>query len=320
MRVFKIGALLLLGLTTTAGAGADVDAALDTHVLPGWERFAAATETLAGAECSPDALRPAFADATRAWAAVSHLNIGPAAVEGRARIILFWPEERNATARGLRLLIQQGPDAWTPDLISRASAAARGLAGLERLIWEEDGAPCDLTRALADDLSGMAADIRDGWTEEFADLMRTAGEAGNTRFLAEDEAMATFYTALLTGLEFTAEYRLARPMGTFDAPQPMRAQLYRSELSQEIIVASLRSLRELARVLVEAPRTMASLDRAVALAEALDDAGLQGVADPMGRFRVEALQSAVRDAHMIAAVEIGSLLNVTVGFNSGDGD
>lgn len=268
----------------------------------------------------PDTLRPAFIEATRAWAAIAHLNFGPAETDGRARIILFWPEERNATARGLRLLQGQEPDAWTPETVARASAAARGLAGLERLIWETGGEPCALTRALSTDLTRIATAMQDEWTGGFAALIRTAGESGNTRFLAEDEVLGVLFTALMAGLEFNADGRLGRPMGTFDAPRPGRAQFHRSELSVPIVVSSLTALRDLASILGEAPRTEASLNRAIELAAALDDPGLQGVADPMSRFRVEALQTAVREARTIAAEELGDLLGVSVGFNSGDGD
>ncbi|MDB2407780.1 imelysin family protein [Jannaschia sp.] len=318
MTFSKVGAAVLLCLATTAQA--DVDAALDAHILPGVDRFANASAALAETKCTPDALRPAFTEATLAWAAIAHLNFGPAETGGRARIILFWPEERNATARGLRLLQGQGPEAWTPDMIARASAAARGLAGLERLIWEADGEPCALTRALSNDLASTATAIRDEWTDGFANLMRTAGDAGNSRFLGEDEVLGVLFTALLTGLEFTADGRLGRPMGTFDDPRPGRAQFYRSDLSVPIVVSSLTALRDLAGTLGEAPRTQASLTRVIERAVALDDPGLQGVSDPTGRFRVEALQTAVREARTIAAEELGTLLNVSVGFNSGDGD
>lgn len=314
----KLAAILSLCLVTAAQA--DIDVTLDTHVLPGMDRFAAATAALADAPCTPEALRPAFADAALAWAAVSHLTFGPVETDGRARAILFWPEERNATARGLRLMSQQGPEAWTAEAIARASVAARGLAGLERLIWEDAGAPCALTKGLAVDLAATAGAIRDDWADGYADLMRDPGSDGNTRFLTGDEVQATLFTALLTGLDLTADQRLGRPMGTFDAPAPTRAQLYRSEMSVPIVIAALMSMRDLADTLANAPRTQAALTRAIDRAGALQDPGLQGVADPAGRLRVEALQSAVRDARAVADEEIGAILNVAAGFNSADGD
>ena len=309
-------ALLLLA----APARADVDAALDRHVLPGMDRLAEAAAALAAAPCEVDALRAGFRDAALAWAAVSHLGLGPAEEDGRAKAVEFWPDDRDATARGLRLLAEGGEAAWTPEAVGRASVAARGLGALERLIWEADGAPCGLTLALTADLARTAGAIRDGWRDGFAAAMRGAGEAGNTRFLAPAEAEAALLTALLAGLEWTADARLGRPLGTFDAPRPARAELRRSALSLPMVRASLRALRELAAALAPAPRTDAALARAVDAAEALDDPAFRGVAEPAARFRVEALETAVREAREIAATEIGAALGVAAGFNAADGD
>ncbi|TDL87078.1 imelysin family protein [Meridianimarinicoccus aquatilis] len=299
---------------------ADVDTALDDHILPGMDRLAAATATLADTSCDPAALRSAFADAALAWAAVSHLTLGPAEENGRARAILFWPDDRDATARGLRLLREQGADAWTPEALTRASIAARGLGALERQITEADAKPCAMTLALADDLAATAAAIRDGWQNGFADLMRTPGTPGNTRFLTEDEAAAALFTALLSGLEYTADARLGVPLGTFDKPQPRRAELRRSDLSVPMVIAALTSQRQLAASLADAPRTLAALDSAIRTAHALEDTSFAGVADVQGRFRVESLQNAIRSARTTAQEELGAALGVPAGFNSADGD
>lgn len=303
---------------------ADVDRALDDHAAPAVERLAAASAALAAAACDPAALRPAFADAALAWAAVSHLNLGPVEDEGRGRAVFFWPDPRDATGRGLRRLEAGGETAWTPDAIARVSVAARGLGALERLIWEADAAPCALTTALTADLSRTATAIRDGWRDGFADLMRRAGAEGDLRFLAPEEAEAAFYTALLAGLEFTATQRLGRPLGSFDRPRPARAELRRSALSRDMTLAALRSLRGLADALAapsaDAPKTSAAFAAAIEAAEKLDDPAFAGVADPLTRIRVEAVQSAVLNARAAVEEEIGAALGVPAGFNSADGD
>ena len=310
-------AVLLIAATP---ALADVDAALDGHVLPRIGALAEATAGLdAAARAGCEGLETSFDAAADAWAGAAHLTLGPAEEGGRARAIWFWPDDRDATGRGLRLLAQQGQDAWTPDAIARASVAARGLSGLERAIFE-DAAPCPLTQALAADLAATAAAIEIGWQEVFADLMRTAGEAGNTRFLTPGEAEAALFTALLGGLQFTADQRLGRPMGTFAEPRPSRAEMRRSGRSLANVRTALRSLRELARLLEAAPRTDAALARAIEIADRLDDPVLAGVATPVGRLRVEALQTAVTEAGRVASEEIGDALGVGAGFNALDGD
>ena len=309
-----------------AEAAADARAAVEGHVLPRIEALATAAAGLsdaAGASCAPDALRPAFAEAADAWAAASHLTLGPGEEGGRFRAISFWPDDKDAAGRGLRLLRAQGPGAWTLEGIARASVAARGLTALERLIEEGDPeADCPLVRALAADLAATTAAVRDGWTgpDGFARMIETAGAPGNARFLSEGEASAALYTALMTGLEFDADQRLKRPLGTFDRPRPQRAEMRRSGRSLANLSASLASLREFAGLLADAPRTGAALAHAEELAARLDDPALAGVADPQGRIRVEALYTAVEEAKDVAATEIGTALGVPAGFNSLDGD
>ena len=54
--------------------------------------------------------------------------------------------------------------------------------------------------------------------------MLKAGEVGNTTYLDRTEARQTMFTQVVTGLEFLEEQRLGRPVGTFDAPHPERAE------------------------------------------------------------------------------------------------
>ena len=148
--------------------------------------------------------------------------------------MLFWPDERDATARGLRPLRAQGPDALTPQAMAKASVAARGLGALKRQIFDADAQPCELTLALAlaDDLGATAGQIRDGWHDDIADQMRHLGQTGETRFLSGAEVDQALFTALMAGLKHLADQRLGRPLGTFDEPQSLRAKLRRSGASR----------------------------------------------------------------------------------------
>ncbi|MBS1302710.1 imelysin family protein [Loktanella sp. SALINAS62] len=311
---------ILVFMLAASPAFADVDAVIDRHVLPRVETFAAASGRLADTPCEVDALKPAFVDAATAWAGMSHLTLGPVETLGRGRSILFWPDTRDATGRGLRLLIGQGETAWTPDAIATASVAARGLGALERLLYERDAQPCDLTLALTADLAASAAAIRDGWTSEFADLMRTAGAPDNTRFLAPEEVEAAFYTSLVTGLEFLIEQRLGAPLNTYDDPRPLRAELRRADLSAPMIAAQIEALLELTRQLGPAPDAEKSLTDALMRARAIDDPSLAGVADPMARAPIAAIQSLLGAARRQIESEIGTKMGITAGFNALDGD
>lgn len=309
---------------------AGIDDAIDAHILPGYATFAHTTAALndTAADCSADTLRPAWNEAFDAWMGVSHLRFGPVEQDGRSVIVAFWPDERGTTPRALAALINDNdPIIETPEGTAQISVAARGLFALEYLLYDSQFADtgiygCALVQALTLDLATVAAEVNNAWREAYATTLRTAGAPENATYLSDREAKQVLFTALLTGLEFTADQRLGRPMGTFERPRPTRAEAWRSERSQRNVVLSLQALSDLARHLSDgsAPLTEAAMARATGLTEDLEDPAFAGVAEPGRRLKVEVVQQAVRAARDAALTEIGPSLGVSAGFNSADGD
>lgn len=319
-------------LLSAAPALAGVSEVIDDHALPGTARFASATAALgaaAEADCTDTALRPAYQDAFDAWMGIAHLTLGPLEEDGRGLAIAFWPDTRGMVGRSVaRLVAEEDPIATSGDY-AEVSIAARGLFALERLLYDDDFAGyatdsyrCALVRTMAADLAGLGREVDTAWREDFATTLSSAGEAGNSRFLSPREASQALYTALATGLEFIADQRLDRPMGSFDAPKPQVAEARRSGRSLRNVVLSLEALQEFARTLSDqpTPETDAAFNRALTAARALEDPVLAGVADPISRIRVEALQNDVLAIAEAVSAEIAPALGVTVGFNSADGD
>jgi hypothetical protein len=315
--------LLVLG---TAPARADVAEVVAQHILPGYAAFADSTEGLdkAARDCVPETMLPAYQAAFDAWIGVAHLHLGPADEEGRALAIAFWPDPKGLGWKHQQALLTGDPALLQPAAFAEQSVAARGLFALERLLFPSGPIatdPCPLIRASAADLARLAAEIEAGWQGGYADVLLTAGDAGNDAFLSPQEARAALFTQLATGLEFVADQRLGRPLGTFDRPAPEKAEARAAGRSLRNVVLSLRALRGLAETLApEAAQTLAGFDRVIAEAGALEDPVLAGVADPQGRLKVEILQQSVRSLREVAVAEIGARLGVEVGFNAADGD
>ncbi|MDR7126786.1 imelysin family protein [Pseudotabrizicola sp. 4114] len=317
---------LMLALLTSP-VHADVADVVADHILPGYAAFAQATADLdlqAAASCDPDTLRPAFQTAFDAWMAVQHLHLGPVEEAGRGLAIVFWPDPKGLGRKAQLALVQGDPAKLTPEAFADQSVAARGLTGLERLLYPTGPWPadtCPLIRATAADLARLAAEVQGGWTSGFADQLLTAGAPGNTRYLSEAEARQALFTVLVTGLAQLHDQRLGRPMGTFDRPTPERAEAVASGRSLRNVRLSLQALRALTESLTEAaPLTQAALDHAVTLTETLNDPVFAGTATPSGRLKVEVLQQAVEQARLAVLAEIGPALGVGLGFNALDGD
>lgn len=309
---------------------------VQTHILPRFDHLAQTAGTLAQTathDCTATspALRAAYHAAFDAWIIASHLRFGPSEVDDRAFAIAFWPDSRGVTPKALaRLIADQDPIAFRPDQYSDVSIAARGLYALEFLLYDERfssaGDPayrCALIRTIAADTAAMTAAIFAQWDTETARLMSNPTPTGPYR--SDREALQELFKALSTGLQFAAETRLGRPLGTFEKPRPNRAEAWRSARSARNLALSLMTLQGLAADLAsdDAP-LMGDLDDAFMRAQVqlvnLRDPVFAGVATPQSRLRVEILQQSINAIRTVVLGRLGPKLGVVAGFNALDGD
>lgn len=315
---------LLLALLLVTPAAADTAAVVKDHARPGYAAFDLAVSELADVQsCDPAALQPGFQTAYDAWLAVEHLHLGPAEEDGRSLAILYWPDPKGMGLKAQTALLTADPATLSVDTMAQQSVAARGLAGLERLLYPAEalpGDPCPLIRATIDDLARQAEILANDWGP-YGDQLLTAGQAGNDRFLKPEEATQALFTQLATGLEFVADRRIGRPLGSFDKPRPDLAEGRASGRAQANITLSLQALRGLTVALnPESPKTLAAFDRAIKLAQDLRDPNLDGIADPQGWLKLQIVQQAVQATRDAAIAEVGPALGVELGFNAQDGD
>lgn len=317
-----------LALLLATPAAADVAEAVDDVITPAYDRLARATADLDAAaqrDCSAQAMQAPFQDVWDAWAGIDFLRLGPVEDEGRSLAMAFWPDPKSSGLRTQQALIDGDPAVITdPVRFAQVSVAARGLAGLERLIYPSrlaggDTVLCALRRATAADLSRMARDVAADWPA-YGALLQDPGDS-NPAYLTADEARQALFTQLVTGLASLADTRLGRPMGTFQKPRPERAEAVAAGRSLRNVALSLEGMRDLAMALhPDSPQTRAAFDHALTLARELNDPVLAGVSNPLGRLKVEILQQAVQATQVAVETEIGAALGVSTGFNAKDGD
>ncbi|MEM9779785.1 MAG: imelysin family protein [Pseudomonadota bacterium] len=316
------------------GALADSGAIVDAHVLPRFEVLAERSAELsdaAAADCTASSapLRAAYGAAFDAWISASHLRFGPTEVADRGFALAFWPDSRGATPKALgRLIADEDEIAEDPEAYAQVSVAARGFYALEFLLYDDAFSapgdyPCTLIQTVAADIAAVAAAIHTDWVEEYADRLRAPAPEGTYR--SEAEALQELFKALTTGLQFTSETRLGRPLGTFDRPRPARAEARRSGRSAHHVALSLAALQDLAgRLASDDPALAADLEEAFARSMTLlaerDDPVFASVAAPQTRLKVEILQQSVDEIRAVVSTDLGPRLGVASGFNSLDGD
>lgn len=315
---------LAFGLLLALPVQADTAKVVQDHIRPGYAAFVVAAESLAALKtCDPDNLRPAFHAAYDAWLAVAHLSQGPAEEDGRALAILFWPDPKALGQKAQTALLAGDPEVLTPQTMADQSVAARGLAGLERLLYPvtaPSAERCPLIQAIAKDLAHMARGLEIA-CGPYGDLLLTAGEAGNARFLSEAEATQSMFTQLATGLDYIADRRIGRPLGTFDKPHPELAEAVAAARPLRNVILALQALRELALTLnPDSTAAVAAFDRTLMLANDLGDPTFATITDPQAWLKLEILQQSVRATREAVIAEIGPALGVSLGFNALDGD
>lgn len=319
--------------TSEATTVADV---VQAHILPRFEALAQRSADLsqvAAQECTATSapLRAAYGEAFDAWIAASHLRFGPSEVGDRAFALAFWPDSRGATPNTLATLIaDQDPVAGSAAEYANVSIAARGFYAMEFLLYDDaistsgDAAyRCDLVQAVAANIAATSQAIAQDWQDDYADRLLHPTEGGTYR--SDNEALREVFKALTTGLEFTADTRLGRPMGTFERPRPTRAEAWRSDRSVRHVELSLLSLRDLATRMAGAGTDLASefntaFDYALIRLSRLDDPALANVVEAQGRLHIEVIEQGVQSIRTLARDELGPQLGVAAGFNSLDGD
>lgn len=329
---------LAIALTLPAISQADpvVDDIIDAHILPTFETLAAQSQTLADVaadDCDPtsDALRDAYGTAFDAWVSASHLRFGPTEADDRAFALAFWPDSRGATPRALNVLIaDEDPIANTPADYAEVSIAARGFYALEFLLYDSalmtagDAAyRCTLIQTVTADIATTSQSIIDDWQTSYAETMRNPGPDGFYRH--DEEVRQELFKALSTGLQFTSDTRLGRPLGTFERSYPARAEARRSERSSRHVMLSLAALQDLAARMASEDADLAdaldaSFTRALTQLTDLDDPTFAAVSAPQTRIKVEVIQQSVDTIRAIVGNELGPTLGVAAGFNSLDGD
>ncbi|HHC29422.1 MAG TPA: signal peptidase, partial [Rhodobacterales bacterium] len=250
--------------------------------------------------------------------------------ETAAPQVAFWPDKKGFTPRTLKSLIAaQNPVIDSPERFAEVSIAAKGLLALEQLLYApafNGYAPgsytCHLVQAVAGDLARTAAGLERDWRADFAPTLASAGAADNAVFFDQDEALRALYTQLLHALEFTADARIGRPMGSFDKPRPARAEAHLSRRSLPNVLAASASAVALADALADwpLPRTHAALEALRAAAAKLDDPSFADAGDLSVRFKLEVLQQKVKALEAALEEEVGLALGIAPGFNASDGD
>lgn len=337
---------LVLALLAAAPGAAAQDhhalaiAANDQHILPGYERLAAAAGALpsAAADCDADALRLGYGRAYDAWMGVAHIAFGPVERQQRRFAIAFWPDSRGSVKKALdRLIAAEDPAVDDPAAFAKLSVAARGLTALERLLYDAAGpldlAPsgyrCRLAQAITRDLAAISADVLAEWRGPGGEAAALSGAGAGPAAVYPEPADATraLFASLDGGVQTLADLRLGRPLGGAEKPRPKRAEAWRSGRSLRHIRLALAALRQFYGSAFSSPLSRdqhavinSAFANAIALAEAAPAPLHAAVSNPPARAKIQLLRAEIAHLQALLREHLAPALRVGLAFNALDGD
>lgn len=309
-----------------------LERAITEHAVPAYRHLAAATadlaETLAGTCGKPDgaaAQHAAFNKAIDAWEAAQHLRSGPVARQDRHARMEFWPDDRGTGGRHLSRLIATG-SAKDLDDIAGASVAVQGFPALERLLYgktplsttPEDGTTlsgCAVADAIAGNMAAIAKELVDGVA---------AKDAFGTD---PKEAVRGLFGDLITSLQVVYQLKLRAPAAEEGKSKPRLAENWRSARALKNVRLNAAAMKALYAALYgpndgdpEHELILGQFDVAEKEAARLGDSLTEVLAAKDGWIQVRALASTLDDLKNLIAMKLTEHLDVSLGFNSLDGD
>lgn len=330
------------------------------HIVPRYQAFATAADTLASEADRACASRPvaslaplqdAFVTAMDAWQSVQHIRFGPVEFFSRGSRISFWPDPRNTIGRQVEeLLAKRDAAALAPETFAKGSVAVQGFPALELLLYGEGAAAklrasgadadyrCAVIKAITHNLQTMAHDLHDEWTGGDDPYAKLVDRADDVRFRHPSDGTIELFKSLYTAIELVADHKLARPLGASpQAARPRLAESWRAKRSLDNIRRDLAAAQAMylgdngsggISAFVGGVAGDAALDALLRRAFAQTLATANGISVPLedgvaAAQHRPAFDKLAREAKALKTLLVQRLapaLNVPVGFNSLDGD
>lgn len=355
----RVIAGLCLALFSLAGAVPNAAAfdhaavarnALEQHIRPGYKRLAEATAALdekLKAFCTDQqepslaAAKQAYAGAVTAWGRIEHLRFGPIMEDHRYERIVFWPDPKGIGALQVsRAMSKNDPTLISPEALGRKSVALQGLTALEHVLYggggllgQKSGFRCQYAVAISGNLAAIAAGVDAAWNapDGYARLMLNPGADNNSVYLQPSEVTQELVMAYTTGLLSLRNLKIGAPLGLVESSKVSGAAFAASGLDRTVIVANLEGLRELfknsglaAEISVEDKGTGQALlnefDIGLKIINGLKVPLDEVSKTPKLKEEVAVIGFALKNAYETGGARMKAAANLSMGFNSLDGD
>lgn len=332
----------------------------DVVIVPVYREFRARAQELTGAAralcqapaaASLDALQDAWLAARGPWKRSEAFAFGPVVDLRTDTAIDFWPIRVSSIEAEL-VKSEPVPEGYA----SALGDTVKGLPVLEYILFDPEGGDAAVLARLADangptrtcayavaltvDIEARALALVDAWDPakgDFAGELARAG-MGSETYPERARAINAVVNAFVQLVQEVEGIKLATPLGLRDGgeAQPQSAESWRSDSSRQDILDNLAGIRsmymtsygERTGVSFHDAVTALDADLAAAIVAQLDatEAAVTAIALPLDQAVIDtpevvnAAFESTKELFRLMAVDMVTVLGVTLGFSDNDGD
>lgn len=324
-------------------------------LLPSYQSFALESELLqqqAEQFCSSTLEQSALVElqtkwnsANAAWQKVQWVKIGPVLENSRIYRIQFWPDDNNAVKKGLALLLSN-QETITSDYVSNINVGAQGFPALEQLLFTTESAEslltasnkekrCEAVEAITANIMNISTNIYNEWRSDDGNYIEQL-QQGTGEFSSSKDAVEELVTNWLEHLEFIKDDKMLVPLGESIPGEPLTAENWLSEASLENIKINLQTLQDIYTAgdgygfddiltnFLEQPSIESEMSE-VLLAMNTSIDSLSGdytdiLNDEESRAKLETTIEYLRSLRTVLSADFIQSMDISIGFNSNDGD
>ena len=299
-------------------------------------------------ESDLQALRAQWSTVNNAWQAIQWVKVGEVIADNKLFRIQFWPDNNDAVSRGVENLLIE-PNTVNAETVASQNVGGQGIPALEYLLYPSNTSDsllsasdrnkrCEVIEAISDNLVNITTSINDAWDPSGGNYGQ-ALISGTGDFTSIQDSVEELVTNWLEHLEIIKDEKILSPLSTSAPGSIDIAEHWRSEASLTSIVANLHAFRSLYTndegqgfdsILSDALEQQAiaeqmidAIDKAIADIEAIDSNFAsydQVLADEQGRIQLQQVIDDLRDIRDVLTTGFIQALNISIGFNSNDGD
>ncbi len=309
----------------------------DKHILPVYQELhekTSALDKLAQQRCDKNSLQEKSKAAFIAWQGAQHIRFGPVQFLSREHRFAFWPDKRGVVGKQLNALMQDEKLVADDFDLTQKSVALQGFSALERLLYSDDDLndkSCILVKAITNNLNNMSKGIVEDWVAGKDPYLKyfVNPNSKNLIFKNEIELASQILNSLFTQLELVIKQKIELPLGSgIEKARSKSAEAWRSKSALQAIHANISASHEMYRSafsseLVDDPlqsEIEVSFKNAFSLLEQIEMPLAEAVKNIEQRERVEALRDQVSSIKNLISRDMASKLQLSLGFNSLDGD